>query len=311
MPPRAVTLAILAFWVATFAWFCHHDLWPRLRPGQKPPYTIDLAQEVSGPTGRQWEIFYNGQTIGSATTWVSHRRSDDTYELATKCWFTRDKFTFPVNVPLIGHLGDLEFKRMESTYRVTRDGDLREVEADMAAEFHGPLPQARRRAGEGPEDPFNPESTIRGHVEGVVADGRLAPVWRVEWPELGRQELHSDPVEVATGHSVLSPLQPWNRLLDVQEDKRWRIRLFDPLMESVGTLVPGGARAASVRELEAGVLQGTQAWTWNNVEVPCLVIEYRGDDVTGKTYVRKSDGLVIRQEMTRQDHTLALQRVPR
>jgi hypothetical protein len=311
MPPRAVTLAILAFWLATFAWFCHHDLWPRLRPGQRPPYTIDLAQEVSGSSGRQWEIFYNGQTIGSATTWVGHRRADDTYELGTKCWFTKNKFAFPVNVPFVGHLGDLEIKHMDSTYRVTRDGDLREAEADLVAEFHALPARARHPADGGQDEPPDPDSTIRGHVQGVVKDGTFAPLWRVEFPGVGRQELRSDPVEVATGHSVLSPLQPWNRLLDVQEDKRWQIRLFDPLMDSVGTLVPGAARAATVRELEAGVLQGTQPWTWNNADVPCLVIEYRGDNITGKTYVRASDGLVIRQEMTRQDHTLALQRVPR
>src|SRR5690348_13038339 len=124
MPPRAVTLAILAFWLATLAWFCQHDLWPRLRPGERPPYTIDLAQEVSGPGGpRQWDMYYNGRSIGTANTWVDHRREDDTYELYTKCWF--HQFTFPVNVPLLGHLGELEIKHMESMYRVTRDGDLR------------------------------------------------------------------------------------------------------------------------------------------------------------------------------------------
>ena len=310
MPPRTVTLTILAFWLATFGWFCHHELWPRLRPGQRPPYTIDLDQEASGPGGRHWEVFYNGQTIGNATTWVSHRHEDDTYELGTKCWFT--KFSFPVNVPLVGHLGDLDVRHMESTYRVTRDGDLREVEADVVAEFRARPARSHRGAGEGQDlEAPDPESAIRGHVEGAVQDGTFAPVWRVESPLVGRQELHSDPVEVATGHSVLSPLQPWNRLLDVQEDKRWQIRLFDPLMDSVGTLVPGAARAVTVRELEAGVLQGTQDLTWHNTEVPCLVIEYRGDDITGRTYVRKSDGLVLRQEMTRQDHRLTLERVPR
>jgi hypothetical protein len=311
MPPRSVTLAILAFWLATLGWFCHHELWPRLRPGQKPPYTIDLAQEVSGSGGpRRWEIFYNGVTIGTANTWVGHRREDDTYELYTKCWF--HKFTFPVNVPLVGRLGELDVQTMESMYRVTRDGDLREVDADVVAAFRSPPAREHRGAdGEAEARRPDPAAAIKGHVEGVVTDGTFAPLWRVESPLVGRQELHSDPVEVATGHSMLSPLQPWNRLLNVQEDKRWQIRLFDPLMDSVGTLLPGSARAVSVRELEAGVLQGAQDLTWHGAEVPCLVIEYRGDDITGRTYVRKSDGLVLRQEMTRQDHRLALERVPR
>ena len=311
MPPRSVTLTILAFWLATLGWFCHHELWPRLRPGQKPPYTIDLAQEVSvADVPRRWDIFYNGISIGHANTWVEHDRTDDTYGLYTKCWF--NDFHFNVDVPFLGHLGDLEVLRMESMYRVTRDGDLRAVDADILAAFHALRPRERpgadrRRVAEGLALP----PTIKGHVEGVVKDGSFAPLWRVESEDLlGKQELHSDPVEVATGHSVLSPLQPWNRLLDVQEDKRWHIRLFDPLMDSVGTLVPGAAHAVSVRELEAGVMQGTQDLSWHNADVPCLVIEYRGDGITGRTYVRKSDGLVLRQEMTRQDHRLALERVP-
>ena len=313
MPSRSVTLVILAFWLATLGWFFHHDLWPRLRPGERPPYTIDLAQEVSGPNGRQWAIFYNGQTVGRATTWVSYRRKDDTYELTTKCWFNKDKFTFPVNVPILGHFGDLELTSMGSTYGVTRDGDLRAVEADVFAAYRPGLGRGRPARGkEGEEAGRGPGlgAPIEGHVEGTVKDGTFAPVWRVEAPGLvGKQELHSDPVEVPTGHSVLSPLQPWNRLENVQENKVWHIRLFDPLMDSVGNLVPGAGHAVTVRELEAGVKQGTEDLTWNNAEVPCLVIEYRGDDITGKTYVRKSDGLVLRQEMTRQEHRLTLERV--
>jgi hypothetical protein len=316
MPSRSVTLVILAFWLATLGWFFHHDLWPRLRPGEKPPYTIDLAQEASGPHGRQWEVFYNGQTVGHATTWVSRRHEDDTYELTTKCWFTKDKFTFPVNVPFVGHLGDLELKSMGSTYRVTQDGDLRAVEADILAAFRPGLVREHPAGDKGGEEAHRDQgldAPIEGHVRGVVKDGTFAPVWRVDSPLVGRRELQSDQVEVPTGHSVLSPLQPWNRLLDVQENKVWHIHLFDPLMDSVGNLVPGAGHAITVRELEAGVKQGTEDLTWNNVEVPCLVIEYRGQggDISGKTYVRKSDGLVLRQEMTRQDHRLTLERVLR
>ena len=57
MPPRSVTLAIVVFWLATLGWFCQHDLWPRLRRGDRPPYDIDLAGEVtSRGVPRRWVV---------------------------------------------------------------------------------------------------------------------------------------------------------------------------------------------------------------------------------------------------------------
>ena len=46
MPPRAVCLAILLFWLGVNGYLLYHDLLPRLAPGQAPPYTIDLVEEA-------------------------------------------------------------------------------------------------------------------------------------------------------------------------------------------------------------------------------------------------------------------------
>jgi hypothetical protein len=288
MPSRPVTVTILVFWLAAVAWFCRHDLWPRLRPGDRPPYTLDLAQEVSGPEARHWNVFHNGKTIGQARSWVGHNRDDDTYELFTRINFFRFE------------LAAVHVQRMKSMYRVTRDGYLRAVDADMAFSLG---------ADEGPQ--------VTASVQGEVRDGVLTPHWKIEAPALRtHKEGDLQAIEVSNNRSVLSPMQPWNRLLNVQENRTWRIELFDPLMAALSGLAPVPGRDLGVRTLEAGVLQGTRDLSWNNQDVPCLVIEYRGEGIVGRTFVRQSDGLVLRQQAVRNEGTpnedsLALERLPR
>src|SRR5207253_2067046 len=47
MPPRWMTWAIVAFWLATTTWLVVREVAPRWRAGEPPPYTIDLTDEVS------------------------------------------------------------------------------------------------------------------------------------------------------------------------------------------------------------------------------------------------------------------------
>ena len=65
--------------------------------------------------------------------------------------------------------------------------------------------------------------------------------------------------------------------------------------EHAATLLQG---YTGVRRLQAEVLPETKLLRWKDREVPCLVIEYRGDDSTARTWVREDDGLVLRQEFS-------------
>jgi hypothetical protein len=59
------------------------------------------------------------------------------------------------------------------------------------------------------------------------------------------------------------------------------------------------------------VLAEPQYIEWDGAPQPCFVIDYRaesGDDFTGRTWVRTSDGLVLRQEARSNEETLVLQR---
>jgi hypothetical protein len=287
MPSRPVTLAIVVFWLGTMALLFYRDIWPTLQPGERPPFTIDLAREAAGRKSvTHWTVYRNGIRIGYANTATNYDRSDQTYELITNVRF--EKFQFSVLRV------EFEVRRMSSMNRVTPDGELREVDVEVEIALH-------------PGDGLDPEP-VSIHVTGKVEDGRFSPHWTIK-SRIRDLDLKTDPVEVRSHDGMLNPLQPWNRLHNVREGQRWRMVLFDPLTDSLGSLVPGGR--PGVRSLEAGVLQGTQIHFWDNKNVECLVIEYRGENLTARTWVRKSDGLVLRQEAERRNDRMALEREPR
>jgi hypothetical protein len=82
----------------------------------------------------------------------------------------------------------------------------------------------------------------------------------------------------------------------------------------LGTVVAqalGGQAAAlpgAPTVLQARVLTELQPMDWNGESHLCLIIEYRGEEHTARTWVRQSDGLVLRQEATAHGETLVLQR---
>ena len=174
---------------------------------------------------------------------------------------------------------------MTSTFRVTKEGELREVEATVQIAI-GAF-----------KDPF------KATVTGVVQEHRLKPLLHIESP-LGDRELQLDAVDVPAHHSMLSPLQPWNRLNHVRPNQRWQITLFDPLSDSISAALPGfGGRT---RTLEAGVRESSEddyLFDKKNRKIPCIVIEYRGEDQKALTWIRESDGLVLRQEAIRNEKT--------
>src|SRR4051794_38573496 len=121
--PRYVVL-ILVFWLGTTAWLFQRDLWPRLRPGEPPPFSIDLADEARTGASfeNRWTLYIDKdgrrENKGYATTGVKYHREDDTYDLTGKykMWSGNDRRE------------DAD-QEIESVYRVTRDGDLRGVTA--------------------------------------------------------------------------------------------------------------------------------------------------------------------------------------
>jgi hypothetical protein len=114
-------------------------------------------------------------------------------------------------------------------------------------------------------------------------------------------------------------LQPWNRLHNIRPGQAWRVQLFDPLTESASASIQSvmPVNLPKVEYLDAVVQEIPEDRPWGNPPqmISCLVVEYRGENLHAKTWVRQSDGLVIRQEAIRDEDTpqeerLSLERKP-
>jgi hypothetical protein len=273
-----VTLGIVTFWLATTGWLFQRDLWPRLRPGQPPPYTIDLVDEARRAQAApiRWTVFRDDQEFGYARTEVRFHEPDDTFELHCR---------FELKPAPRGGLLPVHIQTVQSQYRITREGQLRAVAVDAHALLAG--------------------VEVHGRVQGEVREQHFLPSVRIESPPgnvLYDKEL--DPVPVSARGSVLNPLHPLNRVTGLRPGQRWRMPLIDPLAAAVRR------PTTDVRFLDAEVLRGTEPLDWHGRAVPCLVIDYRGDDTRARTWVRLLDGLVLQQEVTLQGERLLLQREP-
>ena len=292
MPPRWLSMSIVLFWLGTTGWLFYQDVWPLLQPGQAPPYTIDLEDEVQTRQAHiHWSVLYNDRPYLRAETWVEPDPADDTFALkATIRPPTATAKGSDADAEPFGGL--VRLRRSTSTYRIARNGDLRSllVEFSVAARAGGLVV-----SGDGA---FN----------GEVKDGKFFSRLRLSSPVLpgGAVEKELDPVPVSAHGSVLSPLHPVNRIAGLRPGQTWRLPLVDPIKDALTALVAGQPGAEIV--LTARVLPHTKTLTWNNQPAECLVIDYQGEDVSARTWVQVGTGLVLRQDSERDGERLALVR---
>ena len=277
MPPRHITLAIIAFWLAMSGWLFYRDLWPRLRPGEPPPYVIDLVDEARFREARNhWVVLQNDRDVGYANTWVDYRASDDTFRLNGE-----------FKIRQLTGKGD-PLLEVYSWYRVTRVGELREVEASVKIRpgFQGM------------------GFALDGVVLGQVRDGKLTVRCKIPLLSIDKE---FEPVTVADRGSVLNTMQPLNRIHGLRSGQHWEIALFDPM--SV-VLTPANPKLRTLSaDVQTDVLelpQGPRGTLITNV--PCFVINYQGADSRARTWVRQNDGTVLQQEASYGAEQLTLRR---
>jgi len=271
MPPRVVILLIVAFWLVTTVWLIYREVLPALQSGDSPPYSIDLADEVSAQT-ITWKVLKEGEEIGTVRT-VVHRQPDRTFALEGD-FKPRNLSILTVNV-----------QNLLSRYVVTRGGDLRVIAIQLDVVAGG--------------------KAIKLGVDGKVVNGMFTPVIRVEGAGASAYPVPKLGAVAVAGHgNVLNPLNPLNRLKGLRAGQHWQQPIFDPLLVAVASLFATPPLRQLHAEVEPGML------VWNGSKEPCWKIDYRerSDKVAARTWVRREDGLVLQQEATHAGVELILQR---
>jgi hypothetical protein len=324
MPSRLISLIIIFFWLGMGVWLFVRDVWPKIRPGEPPAYTLmasDEAPKQGPPIG--WNIFHNGFNAYDMVASTAYQEKtdrpgyDDTFEM----WaIVRAKQQRNERAPQ---------RRLRSLIRITRDGKLREINAQLhiavkdwecVFDVEGPLDEGylfpRWRFRKFPAD---------GNTEARVFD-RLPILDKTHRFELS---LPFHPMEFADHGIVFNPLHPPNRLDVLKPNQQFRLPYAGSLLvlESLGVTLHAhseGERLESVIErgqetlgraledvplLEARVLPTPELLPLRLTEKErkegppmCWVIDARDEytRIHARIWVQESDGdrkgLVLRQE---------------
>jgi hypothetical protein len=287
MPSRPAVAAILAFWLAAAGYAFYRDVWPRLVSTGPPPIAIDLADEASQLVPVQWTLHRGDQKVGRLSTQIVHDDADDTFVFTHK--YKQVQFDFGPARVLVPEL--------VTTTRVTRSGELREQTME------GTLKVQTVAGGAGFVDLAEAKAKVEGRVENRVFVGRCD----ITSP-LGNINRDLDPVPAPAGQ-VLNSLQPVSRLGRLRPGQRWVIHEVNPLAEAMAAVFGKLGLPQPKREpLIAEVLPAPQPLDRQGGPVACWVIEYRNGDTKARTWVRVSDGRVLRQEASGFGERIAIDR---
>ncbi len=284
MPSRPVAALIVAFWVATFGLVCYRDVWPRIVASGPPPVAVDLTDEATQYVPIRWRVLRGGKPVGQLTTKMAYQDADDTFEFTSQYKDLRiDVATVAIVIP-----------EVTTKTRVTRSGSLREQSMT-----------GKMRLGD-----FNAEVLVKGRNDNGVFISHCAIV-----SPLLNLKSELAPVPVKDG-LALNPLQPVNRIVNIQPRQHWFVHEIDPLGEALVALVKekiGKGLSLPEREkeplfAEVGSSPESLVWGKSREEATCWVIAYRSGEVRAKTWVRASDGKVLRQEASVMGDHIALER---
>jgi hypothetical protein len=290
MPPRWMTGTIFLLWLFTLGWMFQRDILPRFQTGEAPPFFIDLPDEVGANTV-SWSVLQNGNRVGAGKSWV-RARPDQTFELHSDFRFT--------NLDL---LGVMDFQKIVSMYRVTKNGQLRELKAEVQLDV-------AKIMGAGSSG-----DAAVATLSGSIVEGYLYPTCEIQFGK-GLEYRNNQfifhklgpklPVpltdKVPVPQKLLNPMHLVNKVKGLRENQTWEESLLDP----PASVVPG--HGLTIPRLVASVHADTLVW--NDEETRCYRIDYQepGKSVTARTWVRRYDGLVLQQEASHMGKEIVLQR---
>lgn len=270
MPPRLFVGAILAFWLAMTGWLIQREVVPMMLADMSPSYQPDLTDEL-GSKLVAWTVLRGGKRAGSATSRVVPA-GDRTFEIHSTFHFDH---TF------------LNIRQLESMERIDEEKKLKAFSVKIVL-----------------------ENEHKGEIRGEVVNNQLKP--QVFFNGVENKFFDWGTIDMSKQRAVLNPMNLVSRLKGLHDGQTWKIPLLDPFQGIKSPLVGDLIKPLVAAPPELIATVSIDTLKWNREEVECYKVEYHetGKDPTGRTWVRRSDGAVLRQEFTHLDFDLVLQRVP-
>jgi hypothetical protein len=279
MPPKLITAGIIAFWLAMTALLIQREVVPMMLADASPNFQPDLTDEIGSPLVT-WMVFKDNDRIGAGTSRVT-ASNEGTFELRSNFHFENEKLAF----------GPIVLRSMENMYRVDAQGKLLAFSTKASANFGN-------KPGLGAPD-------VAGAIEGDVIDDMIEPRLSFLGIEHKLEKIH-----LKQEGSIVNPMHLINRLRGLRPGMTWKVKRVDAL-DAVTKQFSALAKQQKIPDLIATVKADTM--TWDRKEVACNVIGYAepGSTVnTASTWVRRVDGLVLKQEATSSGFNLKLVRTP-
>jgi hypothetical protein len=302
MPSRPIRLLIVAFWMGTMFWMFWRDWLPWMTAeDQSPPFSFDLADEVVTQHA-SWQLWRNDQKVGTARSRIRYLK-DNTFEWTT----TLQQLEFRERIPLTKFEVQVVLNNWNNVLVVTPKGELVRLKSsgEISISALGVT--------------IKPSIQLSGEVQGDGLVGQISLESREFGDELGNIQESFGPIPLKNRY-VFNSMQPLFSIHDLRPGRRWKMNQFDPVMESLkaginqlikkSKNIPPNLKLPDTEptSILAEVLSDTQKLIVEGKEYRCFVIEYKSNELTGRTWVRVSDGMVLRQEATGIGEKLILQR---
>lgn len=258
MPRVELRILIVAFWLIMTGGLVQRDLLPLFGIGELTYQRVLADRAVEEPV--HWVLRLGEKKIGRVTTNVRPEENGS--------------FVLLTRARLRGNL-----------FQADADGakTLIEVKSEFFVSGLGRLQRFALSAGfEG--------TTLRARVEGQVSGNELV-IRSLNVPLLaGETRVAFDPESL-----LLDTLGPLDRLPDLRLNQTWITRTVNPVavVLPTGPLFGQGPPFQVVRHR----VVNTATVDWNEQSWRCYVVEHAYDNLTAHSWVRRSDGKVLRQEV--------------
>lgn len=270
MPARWATVAIPIFWLFMTGWLIQRDLLPRLGFGAINYETVLANRAVA--ESAHWIIKLDDRTVGSLLT-IVEPQEDGSCELVARGNLTG--VIPPDPTPTYRSSSTDTFDRLalpdlqiRSRFLISSTGRLQRFSVTLA--IHG----------------LHKDLQVIGSVDGEELHLTASGIPVLE----GESRIPIDPQAI-----VLDQFGPINRIPGLKIGKQWITRTVNPLAAFLTKTTWFGGTGSALAVIQHSVV-GTEIHEWNGKFWPCYVVEHEHAHTKGKSWVRVSDGLVLRQE---------------